>query len=181
MKQGLSGSFFWNRCISFFLKLEMVLGSGAYLGLWARTAHFWGKSKTFVQKRSNTAPKRIFDFLVKWADLWSLVFCKNCLPWKNLLLKLLPKMYLANEMPLSWIDWHETWFFDYRWTWMKGKKALFWAWKCFPLLTLYAHSETGQKVHKNCSDGFYEKVLIHGKWAILGWKMNYFLITLNWL
>ena len=31
----------------------------------------------------------------------------------------------------------------------------------------------GQEVHENCMDDFFGKVIIHGKWAILGKKMKH--------
>ena len=45
--------------------------------------------------------------------------------------------------------------------------------KRFALLTLDTHKETGPEVHENCIEDFSEKVLIHGKWAILGQKMKH--------
>lgn len=140
-----------------------------------------------MQKWSNMTPKRFFDFLVKWKDLWSFSILQKLFAVEKSRSQVIAKCLWPMRCHyslidnISWMDWHETWFFEYRWTWMKGTNAWFWAWTWFPLLTLYAHSETGQEVHESYVDGFSKKVLIHGKWAFLGWKMKHLVVTLNWL
>ena len=139
--------------ISFFLKLCMVLRADMEMCVRVR---FFFKNPLLAKMTKNGRrwPKievkeffrKIYSLVlsgndVEWKYLWLLAFCQNRIFGKNLVLKLWPKMLLANQhfqysliVNISLMDWHLILFYFFlhagRHDWTQhglSEKNIFWS------------------------------------------------------
>ena len=162
----------------------------AYGDVHDRARFFW-KNPPPVKMTKNGPKLGFLDFLgksvhqfltgncVEWKYYDPLTFCKNCISWINLVLKVLPKMLLTNQISIVFNCQYlinglvSDWFLACREILFLGKQAIFGLKTARPynfgsVLRIFfevLHNERDPEVHGNHSSNFSERILFKGKLA----------------